>query len=219
MDFIDIAKQSPVLEKLKENPIAYFCAEFALSDELPIYSGGLGVLAGDVIRQASDMHLPLVGVGLFYKEGYFTQVITEGGIQDELPAYHDLSKLPISPVLDDAGKELHIELHVASRTIIVRVWKYAAGNVSVYLLDTDVPENGELDRRLTLSLYPTDNEWRIQQEIVLGIGGVRLLNTLGMAPSVYHLNEGHSAFADFGDSAPLYADHQGAVSGSTSVRL
>lgn len=195
MTFDEIKTEKPVLEKLEQNPVAYFCAEYALSDELPIYSGGLGVLAADVIREAAAARVPLVGVGLFYKEGYFTQVITEAGMQDELPAYHDASRLPIQPVLHSDGSELHIKLYVSNRIITVRVWQYQEGSVSVYLLDTDVPENQDLDRRLTLSLYPTDNEWRIQQEIVLGLGGVKLLNRLGIVPGVYHLNEGHSAFA------------------------
>lgn len=195
MTFEDIKAEHSALAKLARNPIAYFCAEYALSDELPIYSGGLGVLAADVIREAAASGLPLVGVGLFYKQGYFTQVITESGVQDELPAYHDATHVPIQPVLNPDGSELHIKLYVSNRIIKVRVWQYREAQVSVYLLDTDVPENQDLDRRLTLSLYPTDNEWRIQQEIVLGLGGVKLLNRLGLTPSVYHLNEGHSAFA------------------------
>ncbi len=195
MTFDEIKAEWPQTVNLEQNPIAYFCAEYALSDELPIYSGGLGVLAADVIREAAASGVPLVGVGLFYKEGYFTQVITEAGVQDELPAYHDATRLPIQPVLNPDGSELHIKLYVSNRIIKVRVWQYKEGSVSVYLLDTDVPDNQDLDRRLTLSLYPTENEWRIQQEIVLGLGGVKLLNRLGIVPSVYHLNEGHSAFA------------------------
>lgn len=197
MNFLELQTQFSSLHKLPEHPIAYFCAEFALSDELPIYSGGLGVLAGDVIREASATGLPFVGIGLFYKEGYFRQVITDAGMQDELPAYHNLAKLPITHVNDANGNELHIKLFIGNRIILVRVWQYLEGSIPVYLLDTDLEENQELDRRLTLTLYPTDNEWRIQQEIVLGIGGVKLLHKLGIDPSVYHLNEGHSAFAIF----------------------
>lgn len=195
MTFEELKAIEPKLQRLEKNPIAYFCAEYALTDELPIYSGGLGVLAGDVVREAAHVGLPLVGVGLFYKEGYFTQVITEGGMQDELPAYHDSAQVPIKPVLNPDGTELHIKLYVGNRIIKVRVWKYAEKDTAIYLLDTDVPDNQDLDRRLTLSLYPTDNEWRIQQEIILGLGGVQLLHKLGIEPSVYHLNEGHSAFA------------------------
>jgi alpha-glucan phosphorylase-like protein len=195
MHYNDSVKIFPETARLANNPVAYFCAEFALSDELPIYSGGLGVLAGDVVREAERSKLPFVAVGLFYKEGYFTQVITDAGLQNELPAYHDISNLPIAPLTNADGTELRVVLHVANRTIHLKVWKYTEGVVAVYLLDSDVAENSELDRRLTLSLYPTDNEWRIQQEIVLGIGGARLLHQLGIQPSVYHLNEGHSAFA------------------------
>lgn len=195
MNFQDIQNQWPKAKELIDHPVAYLCAEFALSDELPIYSGGLGVLAGDVIREANVANIPLIGVGLFYKEGYFRQVITEGGLQDELPAYHELTNLPIAIVTDASGAEFRIKMFIGNRIIAVRTWKYMEGNIPVYLLDTDLPENLELDRRLTLSLYPTDNEWRIQQEIILGIGGVKLLHHLGITPGVYHLNEGHSAFA------------------------
>lgn len=195
MNFQEIQAQWPKAKDLESHPIAYLCAEFALSDELPIYSGGLGVLAGDVIREANVAGIPLVGIGLFYKEGYFRQIITDTGVQSELPAYHELANLPISIVTDATGAEMRIKMYIGNRIIVVRTWKYMEGNTPVYLLDTDLPENMELDRRLTLSLYPTDNEWRIQQEIILGIGGVKLLHHLGIAPGVYHLNEGHSAFA------------------------
>ncbi len=195
MNFKDMQAQWPKAIELTKHPIAYLCAEFALSDELPIYSGGLGVLAGDVIREADRANIPLVAVGLFYKEGYFRQVITEAGLQDELPAYHELAHLPITLVTDASGAEVRVKMFIGNRIIVVRAWKYMEGNIAIYLLDTDLPENMELDRRLTLSLYPTDNEWRIQQEIILGIGGVKLLHHLGIVPGVYHLNEGHSAFA------------------------
>lgn len=195
MDYKQLTTVWPKLEALQKHPIAYFCAEFALSDELPIYSGGLGVLAGDVVREAESAGIPLLGIGLLYKEGYFTQKISEDGIQDELPAYLHLETLPISQVTDSEGKELLMKLYIADRIILVRTWKYMQGSIPVYLLDTDVEGNQELDRRITLTLYPKDNEWRIQQEIILGIGGARLLDRLGITPSVHHLNEGHSAFA------------------------
>ena len=195
MDFSQLKNQWPKLEVLSNNPIAYLCAEFALSDELPIYSGGLGVLAGDVIRQASLWNFPLVGVGLLYKQGYFKQVISKTGMQDELPAYLELSACPVSPVEDDSGQIIQIKLPIAERVIYARIWQYLQGTTRVLLLDTDVAENSELDRRLTLSLYPRDSEWRIQQEIILGIGGIRALAKLGIEPALYHLNEGHSAFA------------------------
>ena len=187
--------EESTLEKLEKHPVAYFCAEFAFTDELPIYSGGLGILAGDCIREASDMSLPLVGVGLLYKQGYFRQVITLNGMQDELPAYHTLTSLPISKLHDAEYSPLQVRLHMGDREVKVQLWKYEQGNVQVILLDTDIPENSETDRRLTLSLYPSDSDWRIQQEIILGIGGVKALRALGYEPSVFHMNEGHSAFA------------------------
>jgi len=195
MNFEQLKTQWPSLQALARNPVAYFCAEFGLSDELPIFSGGLGILAGDVIRQAGAWNFPLIGIGLLYKEGYFKQVISESGVQTELPAYPDFSKVPIAPALDAQGALARIELPVADRTLFARVWQYTQGTARVLLLDTDVEENSELDRRLTASLYPTDPQWRIQQEILLGIGGIRALAKLGILPSAYHLNEGHSAFA------------------------
>ncbi|MFA4819140.1 MAG: alpha-glucan family phosphorylase [Patescibacteria group bacterium] len=194
MNFDELKSQWPQLQTLSERPVAYFCAEFALSDELPIYSGGLGILAGDVIRQANHWNFPLIGIGLLYKEGYFKQVISDAATQDELPAYLNLPHA-LAPVRDAQGKVAQIKLPIANRIIHARIWQYTEGATRVLLLDTDVPENSELDRRLTLNLYPTDSDWRIQQQIILGIGGVRALAELGIEPSVYHLNEGHSAFA------------------------
>jgi starch phosphorylase len=195
MNFQELQKHNLKLQILSKKPIAYFCAEFALSDELPIYSGGLGVLAGDVIRQAQEWNFPLVGIGLLYKEGYFKQIIADGHMQAELPAYLNLSQLPVAPAQNLSGRPAKIELPIADRTIFARIWEYTEGSGRVLLLDTDVEENSELDRRLTLNLYPADSEWRIQQEILLGIGGIRALTELGIEPSAYHLNEGHSAFA------------------------
>src|SRR3989338_7061113 len=140
MNFEQMQTKWPKLNALPENPIAYFCAEFALADQLPIYSGGLGVLAGDVVREADSEGLPLVGIGLFYKQGYFKQVITDSGMQDDLPAYPDISKLPLTRVPDAQGNELRIKLSIAERIILVRAWRYSEGNTPVFLLDTDIPE-------------------------------------------------------------------------------
>lgn len=195
MTFEEQKRQSPKLSVLEQHPVAYFCAEFALSDELPIFSGGLGILAGDVVRQANGWGFPLVGVGLLYKQGYFKQLISDHEVQDELPAYANISGLPLSPLLDDQRQHVRIRMQIADRMIYARIWQYLEGTIRVLLLDTDVEENSELDKRLTLNLYPADSDWRIQQEIILGIGGVKTLAQLGIEPSVYHLNEGHSAFA------------------------
>lgn len=185
----------PELSELDKAPIAYFCAEFALTDQLPIYSGGLGILAGDYIREASDQNLPVVGIGLLYKQGYFKQVITSSGMQDELPAYHNSESLPITKLHNAEYNPQIISLRLGEREVKVQLWQYEQGNVKIILLDTDIEENSELDRRLTLSLYPTDSDWRIQQEIILGIGGVKALSAMGIEPSIFHMNEGHSAFA------------------------
>lgn len=194
--FEKLAEAHPKLknEISPKNPIAYFCAEFALSDELPIYSGGLGVLAADMVREADDCGLPLVAVGLLYKQGYFKQVITEHGLQDELPAYHSLETLPITRLHDAEYNPLQVKIVLEDREVKVQLWEYMQNSTRVILLDTDIPENNELDRRLTLSLYPKDSEWRIQQEIILGVGGVRALNVLRIEPRIFHMNEGHSAF-------------------------
>lgn len=181
---------------MQEKPlIAYFCAEFALDEQLPIYSGGLGILAGDVMREAEQNSLNFVGVGLLYKEGYFKQVLSENGEQSEIPAFLNLDTAPISKIKDETGTPLQLKLYIEDRVILVEIWKYEQGSIPVYLLDTDVEGNSPLDKRLTLSLYPGENEWRIQQEIVLGVGGARALSHLGYEPNIYHLNEGHSAFA------------------------
>lgn len=175
--------------------VAYFCAEFGLDDNLPIYSGGLGILAGDVIREAEDQNYPLVGIGLLYKEGYFKQVLSPNGTQSETPAFLDTSIIPVKKILSETGQPFELKIYIEDRTIIVHAWEYLHGKTKVILLDTDVPENSPLDQRLTLSLYPSDSDWRIQQEIILGIGGVRALAHLKLTPQIYHLNEGHSAFA------------------------
>ncbi len=174
--------------------MAYFSAEFGLHECLPIYSGGLGVLAGDHLKSASDLGLPLVGVGLLYRQGYFHQYLTNDGYQFEDYPDQDFSALPISAVRDDEGKQLCVQVSVGGRKVQVKVWKVPVGRVVLYLLDTNHPGNRREDRDITARLYGGDQEVRIRQEIVLGIGGMRALTALGITPSVCHMNEGHSAF-------------------------
>ncbi|NOX54460.1 MAG: glycosyltransferase family 1 protein, partial [Planctomycetes bacterium] len=174
---------------------AYFSAEFGLHESLPIYSGGLGILAGDHLKSASDLGVPLVGVGLFYSEGYFSQRINQEGWQQESPAKIDVARLPMHPALGRDGEPIVISVDTRNDRIFARVWRVHVGRIYLFLLDTNVPENDEHDRRLTARLYGGDLRTRIRQEIILGIGGVRALHALGIRPSVVHMNEGHSAFA------------------------
>ncbi|ROR32811.1 alpha-glucan family phosphorylase [Inmirania thermothiophila] len=175
--------------------VAYFCAEFGFHESLPVYSGGLGILAGDHCKAASDLGLPFVAVGLLYRQGYFTQTIDAHG--NQVAHYHptDFGDLPLHPATDAEGRELCIRVELPGRTVCVRVWTGRAGRIRVVFLDTDLPQNSEADRRITYQLYGGDENTRIQQEIVLGIGGVRALRALGLTPTVWHLNEGHAAFA------------------------
>ena len=175
-------------------PIAYFCAEYGLHESLGIYSGGLGVLAGDHMKTASDMALPLVGVGLLYRNGYFRQTIDADGHQEHRYPDYDLHRLPLSRVLDRQGSQLTVSVEFPDRDIHVDVWVVRVGRVPVILLDTDTPQNVAADRPITHILYVRGREMRLHQELVLGIGGVRALRALGIAPSAWHLNEGHSAF-------------------------
>ncbi len=174
--------------------VAYFSMEFGLTECLPTYSGGLGVLAGDHLKSASDLGVPLVGVGLFYRRGYFRQVLDESGWQHDRDEDNDPARLPMAPALGSDGTPLTIELPFPGRTVAARVWRLRVGRVDLYLLDTDAPENAPEDRALTDRLYGGDVETRIQQEIVLAFGGCRALDALGIAPAVYHMNEGHAAF-------------------------
>ena len=174
-------------------PIAYFSLEFALTESLPNYSGGLGVLAGDHLNSASDLGLPLVGVGLLYHEGYFHQHLGPDGWQREDYKVIDLSEQPLKPINDAEGNRLIIPVPVDGRTVSVQVWRLGVGKGPLFLLDTDMPENSDADRQLTGRLYGGDSDMRIQQEIVLGIGGVRALRAMNLNPAVCHMNEGHSA--------------------------
>ncbi len=175
--------------------IAYFSAEFALHQALPIYAGGLGVLAGDHCKEASDLGVPLVGVGFMYPQGYFHQSVSADGWQEEV--YQELSwtDAPIEPAMRPDGKPCVIAVPLGNRTVLAAVWRVRVGRVSLYLLDTSLEENAPWDRGLSARLYGGDRNTRVQQEIVLGIGGVRALKALGVEPTIYHLNEGHAAFA------------------------
>lgn len=174
--------------------IAYFSAEFGITDCLSIFAGGLGILAGDHLKSASDLGLPLVGVGLLYQKGYFHQYLNEAGWQQESYEDNDFFNLPLIPERRADGSPLKIEVAFPGRNVTARVWRAQMGRIPLYLLDTNLPENLKEDQDITDQLYGGDNEMRIKQEIVLGIGGYRALEALGLTPSVYHLNEGHSAF-------------------------
>jgi len=178
-----------------DETFAYFSAEFALHQSLPIYAGGLGVLAGDHCKEASDLGVPLVGVGFMYPLGYFRQSMSIDGWQEE--SYEELNwtDAPIAPALTPDGRPCIVSIPLGRRTVLAAVWRVRAGRISLYLLDTNLEKNTPSDRGLSARLYGGDQDTRVQQEIVLGIGGVRALQELGVEPSVYHLNEGHAAFA------------------------
>lgn len=180
--------------KNKEDLIAYFSAEYGLDQTIPIYSGGLGILSGDHLKSASDLGIPLVAVGLLYKNGYFHQKINGYGEQQTEYRNIDLYDLPINPVKDEKGEDLIIYVKFPKRRLYLKVWQINVGRVKLYLLDSDIEKNNEEDRDVTLRLYGGDQEMRIRQEIVLGMAGVNLLKTLGLNPTVYHMNEGHSSF-------------------------
>jgi starch phosphorylase len=177
-----------------EGPIAYFCAEYGFHESLGIYSGGLGVLAGDHMKTASDMALPLVGVGLMYRKGYFRQTIDADGHQEHAYPDYELSRLPLQRALDRLGEPLTVSVPLPGRDLYAAVWVAQVGRVPVLLLDTDVPDNDDSDRPITHILYVRGREMRLHQELVLGVGGVRALRELDLSPAVWHLNEGHSAF-------------------------
>jgi glycogen phosphorylase len=179
---------------LQTNTIAYFSFEFGLHSSVPIYSGGLGILSGDHAKEASDLGLPFVGVGFMYPQGYFRQRIPGHGWQEAVYQQLDFNKAPIAPVYLANDKEMLINVRVGDREVYARVWHIQVGRISLYLLDTDVDENDPWDRELSARLYSGDSETRIRQEILLGIGGVRLLRALNINPTVWHMNEGHSAF-------------------------
>ena len=179
----------------KARPVAYFSAEFGIHESFPIYSGGLGVLAGDHIKSASDLGVPLVAIGLFYNQGYFHQRLDRDLWQQEEYADVDHETLPIAPALDSAGQPVVIEINTRHSRLLARVWKAAVGRTTLLLLDADVDGNRMEDRELTSRLYGGDHRVRIRQELLLGVGGVRALAAMEIVPGVLHLNEGHSAFA------------------------
>lgn len=174
--------------------IAYFCAEFGYHESFPVYSGGLGILAGDHCKSASDMRLPFIAVGLLYRQGYFSQRIDNDGNQIATYTDSEFDDLPVHPALDEEGREIHIQIELPGRQVEVKVWEARIGHVRLCLLDTDLPGNRPEDRYITHQLYGGDKHTRIQQEIVLGVGGMRALEALGVKPTAYHINEGHAAF-------------------------
>jgi glycogen phosphorylase len=180
--------------QLSKEQVAYFSFEFGLHESLPVYAGGLGILAGDHLKEASDLGMPLAGIGFIYNQGYFAQKITEDGWQETSNYFLDFNKMPITPVTGGDGKPLSIEIQLPGRRIVARIWQVQVGRIPLYLMDTNVDENSPTDRQLTARLYTNDPEVRISQEILLGVGGVRMLRKLGYNPTAWHMNEGHSAF-------------------------
>ncbi len=178
----------------EKSTIAYFSAEFGLHESLPIYSGGLGILAGDHIKEASDLDLPLVAVGFIYPQGYFRQRLDASGWQEALYSKMSFADIPARPAVTPEGNEVVVEVELPGRTIYAKVYHLQVGRMSLYLLDTDIHPNSPADRDLSARLYGGDHELRVAQELVLGVGGVRALRQMGIAPAVWHMNEGHSAF-------------------------
>jgi len=174
---------------------AYFSAEFGMTECLPIYSGGMGVLAGDTIKSASDLNVPLVGIGLLYQEGYFSQYLSADGWQMETYPMNDFDTMPVTLVRDEKGRPLTVSVDFKGQPVQILIWRIDVGRVPLYILDTNVGSNLPEFRRTTAQLYGGDREMRLRQEIVLGIGGVRALKALGIEPTVIHINEGHSAFS------------------------
>lgn len=180
--------------KSTDKCIAYFSAEFGMHESLPIYSGGLGILSGDHLKTASDLGIPMVGVGLIYNHGYFIQSINQDGWQEASYKPLDFSTVPADKAVDENGREIIVQIEMPDRIVSARVWKIQVGRIPLYLLDTDIESNSMADRSLSARLYGGDNEMRIAQEKILGIGGVKALRRVGIKPDVWHMNEGHSAF-------------------------
>jgi starch phosphorylase len=187
--------------------LAYFCAEFGITESFQIYSGGLGCLAGDHLKSASELGLPLVAVGLLYRHGYFQQYLTPDGWQMEYLPDLDFTQMPVTPVLGDDGEQVKVAVSLPKRDVAVALWEARVGRIRLFLLDTDLPENESRDRDITAQLYGGDMDMRIRQEIVLGIGGVRALHAVGIDPDVCHMNEGHSAFLALERIGNLIAQH------------
>ncbi len=178
----------------REHPIAYFCAEFGIHESLPIYSGGLGILAGDHLKSSSDLGVPMVAMGLLYRQGYFRQRLNRHGWQEDFYVDNDFERMPLELIKNEQGQPRVIELEIRNRIVKVQIWRTRVGRVDLYLLDTDREDNDPIDRWLTGHLYGGNQETRIAQEFVLGIGGVKALSAMGIEPSIFHLNEGHAAF-------------------------
>ncbi len=174
--------------------IVYFCAEYGFHESLPTYSGGLGILAGDHCKAASDLRLPFIAVGLYYHRGYFAQLVDASGNQIVTGSVSDPNHLPIEPVVDELGEEIQVSIKMSGRNVLIKVWKVQIGHISLYLLDTKVSQNSAEDAEITHQLYGGGQDTRIKQEIILGIGGVRMLRKLKLLPTVWHINEGHAAF-------------------------
>ena len=192
----------------KKDLIAYFSAEYGLDETIALYSGGLGILSGDHLKSASDLGVPLVSVGLLYKNGYFNQKISGYGVQETEYKDIDIKNLPIHPVKDAKGEDLIIFVKFPERRIYLKAWQINVGRIKLYLLDSDIEKNNEKERDVTSRLYGGDQEMRIRQEIVLGMAGVKLLKTLGLNPTIYHMNEGHSAFLNLEIIKDIIAEKQ-----------
>lgn len=177
-----------------KSQIAYFCFEFGLTEGLPIYSGGLGILAGDHLKSASDLGLPLVAVGLLYNRGYFRQRLNKDGWQEEVYPQYDFYQMPLTLMRDDKGDPIRIPVNFPDRVVTCQIWRADVGRIPLYLLDSNILENAQADQSITDSLYSGDEEMRIRQEMILGIGGMKALQALGIKPTVCHMNEGHAAF-------------------------
>jgi len=202
-----------------DQAIAYFSMEFGLHEILPIYSGGLGVLAGDHLKEASDLGMPLVGLSLMYAEGYFSQRISDDGWQEAQNNLIDVDNLPLLLVQDKDGKPLAISVEFPDRSIIAWIWELRVGRVPLYLLDTDIDKNNPTDRQLTARLYWSDLELRISQEVLLGVGGVRALRALGYNPTVWHMNEGHASFLTLERARELVAAGETFAAAAAKTRL
>ena len=191
--------------------VAYFAAEFALTDSLPAYAGGLGAMAGEFLKSASALGVPLVGVGLLYRETSH-QWLDDSGLQQESWEVLDFERLPIELARDVMGRPVRVKVPLPGRDVVAQVWTVLVGRNRLYLLDTDIKPNRRTDRHITARLYGGDQETRIQQELLLGIGGVRALSALGHEPEIAHLNEGHSAFVRAGAHSPTDVPRQGSRS-------
>ena len=216
------AKDTWFLQNHSKNinsPIAYFSTEFGLHETLPIYAGGLGVLSGDHLKEASDLGLPLVAVGFLYTRGYFSQKITEDGWQEARFQRLHFEDMPVMPILDENDNPFTVSVELPGREIHARLWEIHVGRVPLYLLDSDVEGNSNEDRELTSRLYNSDLEARISQEIILGIGGVRALRNLGYNPAVWHMNEGHSAFMALERAREIVASGHSFEHAQEKVRL